>query len=72
MRLEFGVKAVLATLLLVYAAFAALEKDYAATLIARRKVVAGMVEFDCRDNVGLGNVIDLSFITKALSKAPAS
>jgi hypothetical protein len=41
--LEFGVELVLAALLAVVA----FEQDDSAALVARRKVVASVVEFDC-------------------------
>lgn len=43
----------------------ALEQHYAATLVAGCEVVARLVKFDCRYYVGLCDVLNVAFVTKA-------
>lgn len=65
-RLELGVEPVLAALF----GAVALEKDHAATAVARGQVVACLVKLDGRDDVGLGNVFNVALVAKALGKLP--
>ena len=71
-RLELCVEPVFAALALVHrASIVPLKQHDAPTLVTGGEVVARLVELDGRDNVGLGDVVDLTFVAKALRKAPA-
>ena len=51
--------------------FIAFKQDHTAAFISRSKIVSGMVEFNRGDNVGLGYIFDITFVTKALGELPS-
>lgn len=69
-RLELGVEAVLAPLLLAIRTIVALEHHHTTALVTGGEVIASRIELNGRDDVGLGDVVDIALVTKALRKTP--
>lgn len=45
--------------------FVPLEEDYSSAFVSSGEVVAGLIELDGGDYVGLGDVLDIALVTEA-------
>jgi hypothetical protein len=50
--------------------FVSFKEHHPTALVASSEVVSGMVELNCRNNIGLSDILNIALVTKTLCELP--